>query len=85
MSKSSRGKPVRSLGPEWTVQQVVERSFNSGGSDTCTQCGRSVTVNEPHHRVDVARDVELMGRRLRSEHEQLVFCDADCADDWLGH
>lgn len=84
MSKSSRGAPAVSLGPGWTVQQVVERSFNSGGTDTCTQCGAAVDLGERHFRVDVARDVELTGRRLRSEHEQLVFCSEDCADVWLG-
>ncbi|EJN61092.1 hypothetical protein SAMN04487950_3966 [Halogranum rubrum] len=83
MSKSSRGAAAPSLGPGWTVQQVVERSFNSGGTDTCTKCGASVDLGERHHRVDVAQDVELTGRRLRSKHEQLVFCSADCADGWI--
>lgn len=83
MSKSSRGRPATSLGPEWTVQQVVERSFASGGTDDCAECGASIDLGERHHRIEVARDVELTGRRLRSEHEQLAFCTAECADRWL--
>ena len=83
MSKSSRGQPAASLGPEWTVQQVVERSFNAGGTDSCTRCEATVDLGESHHRVEVARDVELTGRRLRSEHRQHVFCGTECADGWL--
>jgi hypothetical protein len=84
MSKSSRGKRVRHLGPDWTVQQVAKRSLSGDETEPCSQCGTPVVLREPHHRIDVARDVDLMGRRLRSEHQQLTFCDADCADDWLG-
>lgn len=83
MSKSSRGRPALSLGPEWTVQQIVERSLASGGTDSCTQCGVAVELSESHKRVEVARDVNLMERRLRSEHEHYVFCSDDCADEWL--
>lgn len=83
MSKSSRGAKAPSLGPEWTVQQTTERAFRTGGSDECTECGTAVDLSRRHHSVEVARDVELTGRRLRSEHEHFVFCDADCAEAWL--
>ena len=83
MSKSSRGTPAPSLGPDWTIQHVGQRTARPDETETCEQCAATLGGDDPYLRVEVARDVQLDGHRLRSEHEQHRFCDRTCASAWL--
>lgn len=84
MSKSCEPSPSIA-DPDWTVRQVVPRSDWNATTETCPACGDSVDLLEDHYQVELDRE-RTPGRseKLTRERRLLAFCDAECADWWLG-
>ncbi|MFC4358936.1 hypothetical protein ACFO0N_13380 [Halobium salinum] len=83
MSKANRGTSVPSLGPEWNVQHVSRSVDADGGRVACANCNVGVDLATSHREVEVAREVTLGRRRLRSDHDRHVLCSDGCVDEWL--
>jgi len=83
MSQTCRPSPP-TLGPEWTVRQVVARSEWDTATERCPACGDPVDLRTPHYQVELDRERPAdVNTKLTHERRLLSFCDESCANAWL--